>query len=121
MSDLLAKTLHAPVLLSQVLRALNPKSQEIYVDGTFGIGGYSKAILETAPCHVYGIDRDPEAHLHSEVLKTQFGERFHFLQGCFGDMEALLQAQGLQFVDGIVLDLGVSSPQLDQPKRGFFF
>ena len=91
------------------------------MDGTFGLGGYTSAILNSSNCTVYGIDRDPEALTRSETVKDKFGNRFHFLQGCFGDMESLLAEAGVKQVHGIVLDIGVSSPQLDKAERGFSF
>lgn len=112
---------HLPVLLKQVLLTLSPKDDEIYVDGTFGLGGYANAILKSADCTVYGIDRDPQAKAYSEKIYDQYGNRFHFLQGCFGNMEALLHSHHITKVDGVVLDLGVSSPQLDRAERGFSF
>jgi len=114
-------TLHVPVMLSEMLTALSPRAGAIYVDGTFGIGGYSRAILEAAQCQVVGIDRDPAARPHAELLVKEYPGRFKFIQGRFGNMKDLLENIGLHHVDGIVLDLGVSSPQLDQGERGFSF
>lgn len=112
---------HVPVLLSAMLDKLAPQAEEIIVDGTFGVGGYSRAILEKSKAHVIAVDRDPEALLRSQAFKDEFGNRFQFIQGCFGDLEVLLETHGIAQVDGIVLDLGVSSPQLDQAERGFSF
>jgi 16S rRNA (cytosine1402-N4)-methyltransferase len=108
-------------MLNEVIENLSPKDGEVYVDGTFGAGGYSKAFLEAADCTVIAIDRDPAAVDAADVLKKDFGERFIFVQGCFGDALELVQAAGYQQVDGFVLDLGVSSMQLDQAERGFSF
>lgn len=112
---------HFPVMLNEVLENLAPQAGGVYVDGTFGAGGYSKAILEDADCTVIAIDRDPNAKTHADDLKNNFGERFIFIQGCFGDALELVQAAGFEQVDGFVLDLGVSSMQLDQAERGFSF
>ncbi|MEW5704708.1 MAG: 16S rRNA (cytosine(1402)-N(4))-methyltransferase RsmH [Pseudomonadota bacterium] len=112
---------HRPVLLDETLDALAPVDGATYIDGTFGGGGYAKALLETANCTVWGIDRDPEAIASGAVLAQSFGRRLHLLQGRFGEMAALLREKGVTRVDGIALDLGVSSMQLDQPDRGFSF
>jgi len=112
---------HLPVLLAEVLHYLAPRDGEVFVDGTFGAGGYSRAILEAAECTVFGIDRDPTVKPHADRLAADFPGRFKLLAGCFGDMEALLAAEGVSRVDGVVLDLGVSSMQLDEAARGFSF
>ncbi len=109
---------HAPVLLDEMVRALSPQSGEIMVDGTFGAGGYSEALLEAADCRVVGIDRDPSVRPHVERLQARFKERFSFKEGRFGEAEALLEGRK---IDGLVLDIGVSSMQLDTPERGFSF
>ncbi|MEZ5918658.1 MAG: 16S rRNA (cytosine(1402)-N(4))-methyltransferase RsmH [Alphaproteobacteria bacterium] len=114
-------TTHYPVMLPEVLSALAPRDGAVYVDGTFGAGGYSAAILEAAQCTLVAIDRDPDAEARAEALKARYGERFIFLRGCFGDVEALLRGAGFKAVDGFVLDLGVSSFQLDEARRGFSF
>jgi 16S rRNA (cytosine1402-N4)-methyltransferase len=115
------ETSHYPVMLPEVLSALAPQDGAVYVDGTFGAGGYSAAILEAAQCTVIAVDRDPDAVERSEALKARYGDRFIFLRGCFGDVEVLLRAAGFRSVDGFVLDLGVSSFQLDEARRGFSF
>ncbi len=112
---------HLPVMLNEVLGAMQPKGGEIYVDGTFGAGGYSRALLEAAECKVYAIDRDPNVAAFAETLKKDFPNRFVLLAGTFGDMVELLQSQGIQSVNGIVLDIGVSSMQIDEAARGFSF
>ncbi len=112
---------HLPVLLAEVLHYLAPRDGEVFVDGTFGAGGYSRAILEAAECTVFGIDRDPTVKPHADRLAADFPGRFKLLAGCFGDMEALLAAEGVSRVDGVVLDIGVSSMQLDEAVRGFSF
>ena len=112
---------HIPVLLADMLEALAPQDGEIYLDGTFGGGGYSRAILEAAECDVRAIDRDPEAIGRADALLRDYPERFAILMGRFGDMEALLAEAGIEALDGVVLDIGVSSPQIDTPERGFSF
>lgn len=112
---------HSPVMLTEVLRSLAPVAGEIYVDGTFGAGGYTRGILSSADCKVVAIDRDPTVISAVAQLKTEYTTRFDFLLGRFGDMEALLAAHGVTQVNGIVLDIGVSSMQLDQSERGFSF
>jgi 16S rRNA (cytosine1402-N4)-methyltransferase len=113
--------IHDPVMLHEVLEALAPKDGKVYVDGTFGAGGYSAAIVKQANCKVYGIDRDPHVKILADELKEKFPGRIEFLVGCFGDMRQLLGAQGVNKVDGIVLDIGVSSMQIDDGMRGFSF
>ena len=112
---------HLPVLLTEVIEALAPRDGAIYVDGTFGAGGYSRALLEAARCTVFAIDRDPEAVKGAAPLLDRYAGRLHILQGRFGDMVELLKAQGIDHVHGVALDLGVSSMQLDQAERGFSF
>jgi 16S rRNA (cytosine1402-N4)-methyltransferase len=112
---------HIPVMLSEVLHALEPKSGAIIVDGTFGAGGYSKAILEAAECEVIAIDRDPEAVAAGRALAAKFPGRLKLVAGRFGAMDEIVNRQGIEAVDGVALDLGVSSMQLDEPKRGFSF
>lgn len=112
---------HASVMLREMLAALAPKDGELIVDGTFGAGGYTRAILDEADCSVFSIDRDGTVLPYVEKLRAAYGERFHFLSGAFGDMEQLLRDAGVEKVHGIVLDIGVSSMQLDQAERGFSF
>jgi 16S rRNA (cytosine1402-N4)-methyltransferase len=112
---------HVPVLLAEVLAALAPKDGGIYVDGTFGLGGYSRALLEAADCHVLGIDRDPDSVARGADLAARFPGRLTLRRARFGDMATVARADGITQVDGVALDLGVSSPQLDEPERGFSF
>jgi 16S rRNA (cytosine1402-N4)-methyltransferase len=112
---------HRPVLLSEVIDALSLRDGGIYVDGTFGAGGYSRAMLDAAACSVYGIDRDPTAIASGQKLVQEYDGRLTLLEGCYGDMDQLLAERGVESVDGIALDLGVSSMQLDQAERGFSF
>lgn len=117
----LTETRHVPVLLAEVLQALAPRDGALYVDGTFGLGGYTRALLEAARCTVCGIDRDPRAIAAGAALAAQHPGRLQLFNGRFGDMERLLTARGVTQVDGVALDIGVSSPQIDEPARGFSF
>jgi 16S rRNA (cytosine1402-N4)-methyltransferase len=81
---------HLPVMLDEVLAALAPKDGGIYIDGTFGAGGYSRALLSAADCTVWAIDRDPDAIAGAQALAQAFPGRLHAVQGRFGDMRALL-------------------------------
>jgi 16S rRNA (cytosine1402-N4)-methyltransferase len=112
---------HIPVLLDAVLAALAPRDGAVYVDGTFGAGGYSAALLMAAPCHVLGIDRDPDAVRRGVALAAQHPGRLTLLEGRFGDMERLVAEAAPGPIAGVTLDLGVSSMQLNQAERGFSF
>ena len=107
---------HIPVMLNEVLEMLSPRDGASYVDGTFGGGGYASAILEAADCTVLGIDRDPDAIARGQTLVERFAGRLTLVQGEFSCMDQFAQES-----DGVVLDLGVSSFQFDQPARGFSF
>lgn len=112
---------HYPVMLTEVLEVLDPEDGGVYVDGTFGAGGYTRAILDAANCTVYAIDRDDNARITADGFDDEYGDRFNFLRGCFGDVKSLLLAVGVERVDGFVLDVGVSSMQIDEAERGFSF
>ena len=114
-------TLHKPVMLNEMLDWIAPKDNGVYIDGTFGAGGYSRAILRAADCRVFAIDRDPSTHRFAEKLEQEFPDRFVWLLGNFSDMCSLVAMHGVHAVDGIVLDIGVSSMQLDVAERGFSF
>ena len=116
-----ARAGHVPVMLAEVVAALAPRAGAVYVDGTFGAGGYSRALLEAAECRVWGIDRDPAAAVEAEALRARHGDRFAMIRGRFGRMDALLARRGVDAVDGITLDVGVSSMQIDDAGRGFSF
>jgi 16S rRNA (cytosine1402-N4)-methyltransferase len=118
---LMKESRHIPVMLGEVLSALSPRDGGVYVDGTFGAGGYSRALLEAADCHVYGIDRDPAAISGGDELKAAYPDRLHLLHGRFAEMESLLADAGIVSVDGVALDIGVSSMQIDEAERGFSF
>ena len=108
---------HYPVMLPEVLQALNMQSGEICVDGTFGNGGYSQAILDGADCNVIGLDRDPNVKLRADEFAQAYPDRFRLIQTPFSKMDAL----EIGSVDAVVLDIGVSSMQLDEAERGFSF
>jgi len=112
---------HVPVLLAEVVAAIAPRDGALYLDGTFGAGGYSRALLEAAACRVVAIDRDPAAVKAGAELVRSYRDRLTLIEGRFSEMETLLKPLGVVAVSGITLDLGVSSMQLDQPERGFTF
>ena len=112
---------HIPVMLSEVVAALAPVDGETYLDGTFGAGGYSAAILEAANCNVIALDRDPAAIAAGLALEQQFPGRLTLVETRFSQMADAIQKLGVERVDGIALDIGVSSMQIDQPDRGFSF
>ncbi len=111
------KQKHIPVMLNEVLASLKPQSGEVYVDATFGNGGYSKAILESANCKVIALDRDPTVKIRANEFKNLYGGRFEFRAGQFGDFADLVAEP----INGAVFDIGVSSMQLDEAERGFSF
>jgi 16S rRNA (cytosine1402-N4)-methyltransferase len=115
---------HVPVLVEAVIDVLAPRDDALYVDGTFGAGGYSGALLAAANCRVVAIDRDPDAVRRGRELARAHGGRLTIIEGNFGDMERLLASPGSMTpapIAGIALDLGVSSIQLDTAERGFSF
>lgn len=111
---------HYPVMLDEVLAALAPVSGELHVDGTFGAGGYTQSILKNNS-NVIALDRDPDAIANGESLVEKYSPRLTLVQSRFGDLEAAVKDLGHAQVDGVVLDIGVSSMQLDQAERGFSF
>lgn len=113
--------LHVPVMLGEVLHALKPVADGIYVDGTFGAGGYTRAILETANCRVVAIDRDPSAVAAGQALVAKFAGRLDLIEGRFSAMSEHLVSAGFSKAQGVVLDVGVSSMQVDEGPRGFSF
>jgi 16S rRNA (cytosine1402-N4)-methyltransferase len=112
---------HIPVLGRQAIELLNPREGGIYVDATFGAGGYSRAILETAGTRVIGIDRDRTAIAGGFDLVDRSGGRLTLVEDRFSNLAEVCAAQGIVSVDGVVMDVGVSSMQLDQADRGFSF
>lgn len=114
-------TRHIPVMAREVVDALQPRDGGRYLDGTFGAGGYTAAMLDRADCQVIAIDRDPDAIAAGQALAERYAPRLRLIEGRFGDMADLLSAEGVDEVDGVALDLGVSSMQFDQADRGFSF
>lgn len=108
---------HIPVMMAEVLTALSPTDGETYIDGTFGAGGYTSAILDAAKCNVMAIDRDRTAIDAGQNLVKKYHPRLTLIQDCFGNAANHIKNK----VDGFVLDIGVSSMQLDQAERGFSF
>jgi len=112
---------HRPVMLAEVVAALAPRDGAVVVDATFGAGGYARALLAAVRCRVIGIDRDARAIAAGAALARDHGDRLTLVQGRFGEMVRLLAEHGITRLDGVVMDLGVSSMQLDEPARGFSF
>ncbi len=112
---------HVPVMCAEVVEALQPADGGIYVDGTFGAGGYTRAVLDAADCRVLAIDRDPDAIVAGSELALEYDRRLVLKEGPFSTLLDLVREEGLESVDGVTLDLGVSSMQLDQASRGFSF
>lgn len=112
---------HIPVLLSEVVSALAPCDGETYIDGTFGAGGYTRAVLEAADCRVLAIDRDPDAIARAQGFSDAFPGRLTIVQAPFSTLDTIAEDQGFDPVDGVMLDIGVSSMQLDEAGRGFSF
>lgn len=113
---------HIPVMRERVLELLDIHDGGFYVDATFGRGGHTVAMLEQADCTVLAIDRDIEAFEYGqEKLKPRFNERLILKNGTFDQLPEFLNEESIASVDGVLFDLGVSSPQLDDPKRGFSF
>jgi 16S rRNA (cytosine1402-N4)-methyltransferase len=112
---------HVPVLGRQAIELLNPRDGGIYIDATFGAGGYSRAILDVAGTRVVGIDRDRSAILSGFDLVDRSGGRLTLVEDRFSNLAEICAAQGFAAVDGVVMDVGVSSMQLDEAERGFSF
>jgi len=114
---------HETVLLKETVEAIAPRAGGTYVDATLGGAGHARALLAASgpTGRLFGIDRDPLALAAAGERLAEFGERAVLLRGAFGDIKSLLAARGVSQVDGIIADLGVSSPQLDRDERGFSF
>ena len=114
---------HVPIMVSEVLTLLEPSRGGVFVDGTLGGGGHAEAVLSAMPesGRLFGIDRDDDALKAAGARLSRFGDRFTAIKGNFFDMKELLKARGIYKVDGILLDLGVSSHQLDAAGRGFSY
>ena len=111
---------HAPVLLAEVIEALAPAPGDVVIDATFGAGGYTRAML-AAGAEVIACDRDPDAIADGQALVEQADGKLTLIHGRFGEIDRLLAERGIDVVDGITFDIGVSSMQLDRDERGFSF
>jgi len=114
-------TRHVSVLLRQAIDYVAPRDGGVYIDGTFGAGGYAAAILGAADARVIGIDRDANAIAGGRALVEASGGRLILVEGRFAALDAIASGLRIAAADGVVLDLGVSSMQLDTPERGFSF
>jgi len=112
---------HIPVMLNEVLGFLKPQKNEIFFDGTFGAGGYSQAILESCDCSVIAVDRDNNVQKFVDKILEKFPQNFKFNFAKFSQIKQVLANHDLEKIDGVVLDVGVSSMQLDERQRGFSF
>jgi 16S rRNA (cytosine1402-N4)-methyltransferase len=121
MTEPAARARHIPVLGREVLASLQPREGGTYIDATFGAGGYSRAILETPQTRVIGIDRDRTAILGGFELVDRSNGRLTLVEDRFSNLAEVCRAQSAPSVDGVVMDIGVSSMQLDEAGRGFSF
>jgi 16S rRNA (cytosine1402-N4)-methyltransferase len=114
---------HEPVLLQEALQYLAPRPRGRYCDATIGYGGHSRAILEASQpdARLVGIDRDPDALTAASEALRPFGDRVTLVHAPFSELRTVLERAGALPLDGCLVDLGVSSPQLDRPERGFSF
>ena len=112
---------HKSVLLDEVIKLINPKSNEIYFDTTFGDGGYAKKILDACDCKVIAIDRDPNVKERAKEYEKKYGERFIFFNARFSQINEVMEKAKEEKINGFVFDIGVSSMQLDNANRGFSF
>lgn len=113
---------HVSVLTQELIKYLNPKSQGVYIDCTLGGGGHSLALLELEPnCQIIGIDQDPQALKAAQTRLASFDGQVTYVQDNFRNLGEILTARDIEAVDGIFMDIGVSSPQLDEKDRGFSY
>ena len=117
----LSGAFHVPVMLEEVLDVLVWNEGGIYVDGTVGGGGHAEGILERTTGRLVGMDRDPEAIAEAQRRLAPFGERVELVRARFSEMEEVLKELGIERVDGVLLDLGVSQHQIEDPERGFSY
>jgi 16S rRNA (cytosine1402-N4)-methyltransferase len=117
----MSRAAHTPVMVREVVECLAPRDGETHLDGTFGAGGYSRAILDAADCRVIALDRDPAAVAGGRAMVEEFDGRLILIEAPFSQMGRAAREAGAERVDGVALDLGVSSMQLDQAGRGFSF
>ena len=115
------ENIHIPVMMDEVLDLLKPNNNGIYIDCTFGGGGYTKSLLSSYDCNVLAIDRDNIAIQNGLKLRKIYSDRLKLVNGCFGNLEEILDNNKILKVNGIALDLGISSFQLDSADRGFSF
>ena len=113
--------MHAPVLVGEVLEQLQPSRGGLFVDGTVGLGGHARAILEAGASRLIGIDRDRAALALAAATLAGFDDRVELVHGDYRDLQQVIAARGISAVDGVLVDLGVSSMQLDEAGRGFSF
>ena len=112
---------HIPVLRDEAVEMLAPRDGAVYLDGTFGGGGYARAILDSAACTLIAIDRDPAAVARAQEFTKNYPDRFVICEGRISILKEMLEAREITGLDGAVFDLGVSSYQIDDPSRGFSF
>lgn len=117
----LSGAFHVPVMLEEVLNVLVRNEDGVYVDGTVGGGGHAEGILERTTGKLVGMDRDPEAIAEAQRRLARFGGRVKLVRARFSEMEEVLKELGMDEVDGVLLDLGVSQHQIEDPKRGFSY
>ena len=118
----MSDAIHRPVMRTEAVHFLAPDRGGIYVDGTVGLGGHAAAILAAGPeVRLIGIDRDPQALRYAAARLAQFGDRVRLVHGNYRDLAEILAGLGIEAIDGFLLDLGLSSLQLDAPERGFSF
>lgn len=111
---------HIPVLLREVVEQIQPNSSMVIIDGTFGAGGYSHALTHISGCQIIAFDKDPSAYIDRDFFGAQ-ADHVTLIHKSFSSMQDTLAKRGIFKIDGIVLDLGLSSMQIDQPQRGFSF
>ncbi len=108
-------------MVDEVISFLKPQDEKNYLDGTFGQGGHSKEILSKANCNVFAIDRDSESYSFAKKLENEFPNNFSFKSARFSEINRIIKSHRVQKFDGLILDLGVSNTQLNNPERGFSF
>ena len=111
---------HIPVLIEPLVEAVSPVSG-VWLDGTFGAGGYARALLKAGATRVVGVDRDPDVLAQAAEFAKEFGDALTLVDGRYGDLDEICGRLAVDRLDGVVLDIGVSSMQIDQAERGFSF
>jgi 16S rRNA (cytosine1402-N4)-methyltransferase len=112
---------HIPVMLDEIMEHLENKDNSIYVDCTFGAGGYSKRILQERSGFLYAIDQDYTVIKFADELAAEYGNRFTFVNSNFSNIQTIAEQNNLKSIDAVIFDLGVSSMQIDEAERGFSF